>query len=156
MNQLVPVAVVGVLLAACAGLPRQSAAVNPVDQMRDATEQLVLVTVRNPTEPIPVRAASGLRGYDALPAYQESDQARAALADLALRYQLQEIAAWPIHALHVDCEVFRIGSTEARDVLLARLARDPSVGLAQPLQTFDTYSSGYNDPYFGLQRGFAR
>ena len=156
MNQLVPVGVIGVLLGACAGLPQPTAAVNPIDQMRDATDQLVLITVGNPTEPVPVRAASGLRGYDALPTYQESDQARAALADLAARYQLREIAAWPIRALHVDCEVFRIGSTEARDVLLARLARDPSVGLAQPLQTFDTYSSGYNDPYFGLQRGFAR
>jgi hypothetical protein len=156
MNQLVPIGVIGVLLAGCAGLPPQSTRVNPVDQMRDATDQLVVITVRNPAEPIPVRAASGLRGYDAVPTYQESDQARAALADLASRYQLREIAAWPIHALHVDCEVFRIESTEARDVLLARLARDPSVGLAQPLQTFDTYSSGYNDPYFGLQRGFAR
>ena len=63
--------------------------------------------------------------------------------------------------------VFRIAPREDRAALLARLAADPRVRLAQPLQRFDTLAAPpattpsapaapYNDPYFGLQRGFAR
>src|SRR5207244_2238890 len=36
-----------------------------------------------------------------------------------------------------------------------RLTKDPRVRLAQPLNKFKTFTAFYNDPYIGLQRGFA-
>jgi subtilisin family serine protease len=49
-----------------------------------------------------------------------------------------------------------VAADDSRDAVLAKLAQDRRVALAQPLQSFATLSAGYNDPYFGLQRGFAR
>jgi subtilisin family serine protease len=38
--------------------------------------------------------------------------------------------------------------------MLAALAHDRRIKLAEPLQSFDTRTEPYNDPYVGLQRGF--
>ena len=143
------------LLCACAA---RSPALRPAAlqaRMQGAEDQLVLVTVRNPPEPVPTRAASGLRGYDALSLYDAGSQARAIRARIAARHRLTDVAQWPIAALKVDCIVFEGPADRPRAQLLADLRLDRDVVLAEPLQAFETRAAAYNDPYYGLQRGFA-
>jgi subtilisin family serine protease len=64
------------------------------------------------------------------------------------------VNAWPIEPLHIHCAVLEIPSGADRNSLLAALSKDRRIELTQPLQTFATRTEGYNDPYFGLQRGF--
>ena len=126
-----------------------------MDQMRHEPERLIVVAVANPSASVATHAGSTLRGYDGAPSYAASGKARAIVAALAADYQLSQVAAWPIAPLELHCVVFRIPERTSRDALLDKLARDPRVRLSQPLQTFGTLDSGYNDPYVGLQRGFA-
>jgi hypothetical protein len=124
---------------------------------RTQPEQYLLVTVRNEPAPLPGRAGSTLRGYDGAASYAVSGAARSLARALAADYNMQEVTGWPIAALRVHCIVYRIAPGETRGGLLERLAVDPRVQLAQPLQSFATSASAidapYNDPYVGLQRG---
>jgi len=158
MNARACAALLACWLAGCAGLPAGGGDA-AAEQMRSATARLILLTVANPAQvqAVALRAGSSLRGYDGMPLYAESDSARASLAALEHDYGLREIAGWPIQPLQVHCVVLQIPDGSSRGELLAQLGRDPRVSLAQPLQTFGTLSgAGYNDPYFGLQRGFAQ
>jgi subtilisin family serine protease len=88
--------------------------------------------------------------------YAAGERARATSAAIAAQYGLQNVAEWPITALKVNCLVYKVPEGRSREQMLAALAHDPRVQLAQPLQRFTTLASPYNDPYIGLQRGFAR
>ena len=54
----------------------------------------------------------------------------------------------------MHCAVLEIPAATDRATLLAALAHDQRIKLAQPLQSFATRTEDYNDPYVGLQRGF--
>jgi subtilisin family serine protease len=56
----------------------------------------------------------------------------------------------------MHCAVLEIPAGMDRATLLAALAQDRRIKLAQPMQSFATRSQDYNDPYVGLQRGFAQ
>jgi subtilisin family serine protease len=143
-------------LAACSLMPRSGGGAAVAGAAADPS-RLILLTVNNPAEPLAVHAGSTLRGYDVAPRYAAGDSARATLDGVAADYHLQPLAQWPIQPLQVHCVVYRIADGEPRDAVLAHLAQDPRVVLAQPMQDFATLAAGdYNDPYFGLQRGFAR
>lgn len=118
-------------------------------------ERYVLVTLRNEPGPVPARAGSSWRGYHGSAAYTVSAEARSRARALARTHGLQEVAAWPIPSLRVHCVVFELPRDAAREDVLANLAREPGVQLAQPLQTFASAGStrAYNDPYVDLQRG---
>lgn len=108
-------------------------------------------------QPVPAaRAGSSPRGYDGITRYGPSPQARRLLKEIEGKYHLREVSAWPIEPLHMHCAVLQIPDGADRDALLAALSADPRIRLAQPLQTFETRTEGYNDPYFGLQRGFSQ
>jgi subtilisin family serine protease len=124
------------------------------DQARSEPDRYVLVTVRNVAAPIASRAGSTPRGYDAAAAYSVSGAAHAAARAISADYGLQQVAAWPIATLHVHCLVYRVPDGQTRDALLAKLAADPRVELAQPLQHFTTSAGAYNDRYVSLQRSF--
>jgi hypothetical protein len=152
-------AAIATALAACTttlgGLP-----VPPLpDSVRNGPEQYLLVTVHNEPAPLSSRAGSTLRGYDGAASYAVSGTARALAHALAAEYRMQEVSAWPIAALHVHCIVYHVQTADSRDELLHRLAADPRVELAQPLQSFATSTTAadtpatYNDPYLKLQRG---
>jgi hypothetical protein len=72
---------------------------------------------------------------------------------LELQYGLKEVDAWPIKPLHLHCAVLQVPEGIDRAILLATLARDPRIALVQPMQTFETRTTTYNDPYVGLQQG---
>lgn len=151
-------ALLALWLAGCAALP---AAVPPADQAapREAGADLIVLAVADPVGQAWLRAGSTPAGYDAMPVYAGGDAAQARLAALARDFGLRQLAAWPIEPLQLHCAVFAVAGGDARDAVLRRLAADPRVRLAQPLQQFRTLSAtfgtAYNDPYLGLQRGFA-
>jgi len=162
-------AAAGVLLlsgcaAPSAALPRDAA---DAALLREHPQRLVVVAVANPRERVVPQAGSTLATYNASQRYGAGSEARATLEAIEREHGLREIAAWPISALRVHCVVLEIAPGAERDQVLARLARDPRVELAQPLQDFDTlavpsvatttpapHAAAYNDPYVDLQRGF--
>jgi len=70
------------------------------------------------------------------------------------------VAGWPITALKLYCIVLEPPPGTSREAMLAALAKDERVRLAEPLHDYATYAQDpppahrYNDPYVELQRGF--
>ena len=89
-----------------------------------------------------------------LAAYGPTLAARQMMQALENDYGLREVSAWPIEPLHMHCAVLEVPEGSDRPTLLAALAHDRRIKLAQPLQSFATRTENYNDPYVGLQRGF--
>jgi hypothetical protein len=143
-------------------------------------DRLILVTIANDSAALLSEPGSTPHGYDAIGPYAVSDQAQAIGAALGRDYGLEEVREWPIVPLGVQCLVFALPPQADRAALLLRLAADRRVRLAQPLQLFDALGGGsatsaqasttpatfgagsgslpmtaYNDPYIGLQHGFA-
>jgi hypothetical protein len=152
--------------------------------LNERAERLILVTIANPAGPMLSEPGSTPRGYDVIGPYAVSDQARAVTAALERDYGLQQVRAWPIAPLGVQCLVFALPPQADREDLLRRLSTDRRVSVTQPMQVFDALGSresnnqlpndlpastpttfgassgsaatfGYNDPYVGLQHGFA-
>lgn len=132
-------------LTASARLP-PDARVNP--------DRYVIVTVPNRGVVTPTRAGSTPRGYDEAPTYTASRAAESAVRAIARDFGLTQVAAWPIETLRVHCVMYAIADGVPRDELVDRLAADPRVSHAQPLQSFGTSSAEYDDQYFGLQGSF--
>jgi subtilisin family serine protease len=144
------------LLGACSAQPAlRSRALLP-DSARAAPQEFVVVTVRNPVNPPPLHAASSSRGYDNIGAYQAGGSAHDASRALAAKYGLREISSWPIALLGVHCLVYALPADADPGRVRAALARDPAVESVQALQSFDTASSVYNDPYASLQSNVER
>ncbi|HZF14833.1 MAG TPA: S8 family serine peptidase [Steroidobacteraceae bacterium] len=138
-------------LAGCAsGLNATRPAALPGDVQANP-DSYVVVAVRNESLPVASRAGSTPRGYDGAASYSTSSAALALIESIAHDYGLHEVAGWPIDALHVHCVVFRRPLEGDRAELLERLAHDPRVALAQPLNTFQTATAAFNDPYAKLQ-----
>ena len=148
-------------LAACSSspllIPESANDVDPavVAQMTSAIDKMVVIAVENPSESIPTMAGTTAGGYSSPPGYLAYGSARATMAALARDYRLRELTAWPILPLHVHCAVLEITGGQRRDALLAKLAHDRRVRLAEPLQSFRTLSTAlsYDTGYESLQRG---
>jgi hypothetical protein len=154
MKRLLTAVLLAAAMAGCGAQPlRPAPAMLPAEVQADP-ERYLVVAIRNTPVPLPMRAGSNKRSYDAAGAYSVSGTTQSLALGIAADYDLVEVAAWPIAVLRVHCLVFRIPAGAARDALLARLAVDPRVQLAQPLQTFATSGAGYNDRYVSLQRSF--
>ena len=141
--------------ASHAGAAPEAAGAGAPDGARD-----IVVTVLNPVSPPAAHAGSNVLGYGATDHYRNGQRAMSTLAALERRYGLREITGWPIRPLGVYCAVLRPGPGADRDALLAALSRDARVRIAEPLHEYDLYahpaaSVRYNDPYVGMQRGFA-
>ncbi|PTT85252.1 serine protease [Pelomonas sp. HMWF004] len=149
-----------VLLALCGcASPPPRAEQPPVADMQVEPGRFIVVAVANPLQRLPSRAGTSLSSYGATPRYTQGEQAAQTLAAIAQRHNLREAAAWPIPTLGVQCVVFEIAPGASREQVLAELARDEQVQLAQPLQEFELRSSEpgtppYNDPYLPMQQGY--
>ncbi|WP_229758321.1 S8 family peptidase [Paraburkholderia caffeinilytica] len=142
-------------VSACALVPATPDPAVATQQMKARPERMIVLAVANPPETLMLRAGSTAAGYGAAGGYSPGGSARAQVAALARQYGLHEVSAWPIPSLKVHCAMLEIADGARRDEVLARLAADPRVRLAQPLQTFDLlgeapHGSGYTD----LQQGF--
>jgi subtilisin family serine protease len=169
MRPLAWVALLSLVLGLAAGAHAQApaAASDAEAAMRADSRRYIVLAVDNRLQAVPRRAGSSLPAYAAPKPYGIGAQAAAALSALQREHGLIEVAGWPIGALGVHCVVYRLPPEADRDTLLLRLASDARVRLAQPLQDFSPQTreapaaaagveaARYNDPYVGLQRGFA-
>ena len=120
----------------------------------------IVLAVANPIDPPPTHAGSSLLGYVPSGNYGAGQRAVSLLATLQRNHHWRQLVGWPIKSLGLYCIVLEPTAGTDRDALLAALAHDKRVQLAEPLQNFSVYSSGqqdtrkYNDPYVDLQRGF--
>ncbi len=144
-------------LVGCGALPAGSAAPGAASVSGD---DYIIVAVADRPEARPGVGAAVRGGYFSV-GYAASGQALAQAEALAAEHGLLEVKSWTIEALRWRCMLYRLPASAARDSLLQRLASDPRVQLAQPLNSFETLASpgdsppGYNDPYLLLQAGFA-
>jgi subtilisin family serine protease len=126
-----------------------------MDSARD-----IVLAVSNPQEPPSTHAGSSMIGYIPPSTYGAGQRAISTLDDMRQHYGWHEVTGWPIKALSLYCIVLEPPAGMTRDDLLAVLAKDNRVALAQPLQDYTVYSAQtesahkYNDPYADLQRGF--
>jgi len=145
------VLLVAAALASCSTTPAIPAGVALPEAARQAPDHYLVVTVHNDSASGAVPATSTARGYDSMAPYAATSSARAEARAIAADYGLREAASWPIAMLGVHCIVYEMPGQSDRADVLARLARDRRVESAQPLATFTTQTTAYNDPYAGLQ-----
>jgi subtilisin family serine protease len=147
----------GVLIlaaGACSNTPVRIESRALADQISQSPDHFIIAAVDNEPSGFAARAGSTPRGYDSIATYGPSPAARQAMRALENDYGLREVSAWPIQPLHMHCAVLEIPEGTDRGTVLAALAHDQRIRLAQPLQSFATRTDEYNDPYVELQRGF--
>ena len=151
-------AFVAVLLAwglcGCAAANLHSMVQRAAPPLGEDAERYIVAGVDNEDLTPATRAGSSPRGYDNLSFYGPSPNAMQRLRGIEHDFGLREIQAWPIMPLHMHCAVLELPEHADRPTLLAALSRDRRILLVQPLQSFDTQSAVYDDPYVGLQSGF--
>ncbi len=69
-------------------------------------------------------------------------------------YGLTRVANWPLAAIDIFCVIFEIEDTDNREAIVAALGQEPDIETAQIVQTFDSQTQPYNDPFLSLQHGF--
>lgn len=139
------------ILAACATRPVLPPSATLPEAARAEPGDYLVVTIRNPVVPAPIRAASTPRGYDGGGPYIAGGSALATSKALAADYGLVEVSSWPIALLGVHCLVYGVPPGTDAGPIAAALKRDRRVESVQPLQAFDTQAGAYNDPYAQLQ-----
>jgi len=122
--------------------------------MREHPERLIVLAVANPQDSGFTLPGSVGVPYAASSRYAAGGSARLLVQAVSQQHGLSPIAAWPIAGLRLHCVVVEIAAGASRERVLAALAQDRRVELAQPLQSFATLAAAYNDPYVDLQRGF--
>jgi hypothetical protein len=142
------------ILCGCSNAPVRIESRVLANQPAQSSERLIIAAVAAEPATPSIRAGSTPRGYDVSGGYDASPSAHRRMRAVEADYNLHEVTAWPIQPLHMHCAVLAIPDGADRSAVLAALSRDQRITLAQPLQSFATNSSAYNDPYVGLQRGF--
>jgi hypothetical protein len=137
--------------------------------------RVVVIAVANRVGELPLSSGSTPGLYSKKPGYVAGVRAEALMDEVARAHGLKPLDSWPIRSLGLHCATFLIPEGASREEVLAELARDSRVTLAQPLQEFGTLGTPaatvstaaialssaakgstelpYNDPYFPLQRG---
>lgn len=149
-----PALLFAVMACACSSSPVRIESRALSDQVSNSPEHFIIAAVDNDPAIFVAHAGSTPRGYDGITGYGPSQRARQTLRSLENDYGLREVSAWPIAPLHMHCAVLEVPEGVDRRTLLAAMAQDKRIKLAQPLQSFATRTETYNDPYVGLQRGF--
>jgi hypothetical protein len=149
-----PALLLALTTGACSTSPVRIQSAALADQVSSSPDRFIIAAVDNEPAGFEARAGSSPLGYDGAVSYGPSQVARRTMRSLENEYGVHEVSAWPIAPLHMHCAVLEVPAGVNRDTLLAAMAHDERIKLAQPLQSFATRTEGYNDPYVGLQRGF--
>lgn len=75
-----------------------------------------------------------------------------ATRELEQTYGLRTIYSWTLASLGEQCVVFEVPRGRSAQEVIPRLASDPRVGSAQPIETYTTQAAP-SDPYAHLQHG---
>jgi hypothetical protein len=153
-------------LASCAIFEDHgTAALASIDHAADdGQDERIIVAVRDIPESMPGAGTMPRADYRRMSGYAGSTRSAALASDVAQAHGLREEAFWTIDPLHLRCMLYRVPKGTSAASVLARLQQDPRVQLAQPLNRFETLAEvrqaqvvggAYNDPYIGLQHGFA-
>jgi hypothetical protein len=153
MRRWVPLCL-ALMASACSNTPVRIESRALADQNSRSSEHFIIAAVDNDPTVFVARAGGTPRGYDSVAVYGPSLAARRMMRALENDYGLREVSAWPIDPLHMHCAVLEVPEGTDRSTVLAALAHDRRIKLAEPLQSFATRGEPYNDPYVGLQRGF--
>ena len=156
MQRLLPLVTLVFALSACAADPARIESGVLSTSPHDNPDRYIIAAIDNDRPVYAGRAGSSPRGYDGIAAYGPSARTRQIMKSLEAEYGLNEVNSWPIAPLHLQCTILKLAVNADRTAVLASLAQDRRVKIAQPLQTFATRTQTYNDPYVGLQRGFER
>jgi subtilisin family serine protease len=120
----------------------------------DSSHHFVVVTFANDPYRPASRAGTTGRRYTG-GTYGVAQGAHNNAQRVANTYSLKLVDSWPIKQLGVHCVVYEIPDERPVEQVVAALAKDPKITLAQPLQQFHTLTSpdpvSYNDPLYGLQ-----
>ena len=141
------------------GLASEPAVSNPAPG--EPRHARVVVTFANEPRQSPGPAGSTGRRYTG-DGYLLAQSAHQRAKRVAARYSLREVANWPIRSLAIHCVIYEIPDDRPLATVLAALAKDSSVALAEPLSEFHTLSQAkqadatpvaarYNDPLYDLQ-----
>jgi hypothetical protein len=149
-----PALLLALTTGACSTSPVRIQSAALADQVSSSPDRFIIAAVDNEPAGFEARAGSSPRGYDGAVSYGPSQVARRTMRSLENEYGVHEVSAWPIAPLHMHCAVLEVPAGVNRDTLLAAMAHDERIKLAQPLQSFATRTEEYNDPYVELQRGF--
>jgi subtilisin family serine protease len=124
------------------------------------THPRVVVTFANRPRQSPAPAGSTGRRYTG-DGYLLAQSAHTDAKRVAAKYSLREVANWPIKSLAIHCVIYEIPDDRSVATVLAQLAKDSTVELAEPLSEFHTLSdpkpaatgapASYNDPLYDLQ-----
>ncbi len=153
MTRWAAIAIVALGCSACSSAPVRIESRALPNPSSESPERFIIAAVDNGSAAFFAGPGSTPRGYDTITAYGPSSRARELMRSLEEDYGLREVSAWPIEPLHLHCAVLLVPEGTDRAKLLASLAHDRRIMLAEPLQTFATRTD-YNDPYVALQRGF--
>ncbi len=83
--------------------------------------------------------------------YQSSTWRLRVTQQLAEKYHLTELSAWPISELGMYCIAFLVSESDVVEQVLQKMSVDNTIDLAQKMQIYQTQAH-YSDPYFKLQR----
>jgi len=151
------VAALGVLAGSVLGSPPAPVPPGVAPAAEVHARPRIVVAFANPAYSAPSVAGTTGARYGG-EGYRESQSAQQQVRSVASAYALREVASWPIRALSMHCVVFEIIDGRPAAEVLAALAGDRRVLLAQPLQEFHTLgtdtpapAAAYDDPLYDLQ-----
>jgi subtilisin family serine protease len=142
--------------AVCLALLGGSALAAPPAAPPPAQPPRIVVAFANEPHMTPAPAGTTGSHYGG-DGYRVAQSAQQQARRVAAAYSLRQVASWPIKALSMHCVVYEITDGRPVSEVLAALAKDTRVVLAQPLQEFHTVSDSpaagtpYNDPLYDLQ-----
>jgi subtilisin family serine protease len=143
------ISILALTVSACTGLVSDEAA--NLRMMNKQAGARILITLPDaPSQALGLVGAPGQnylrrRGYGPSPTINRN------LNRIAREYGLRRVRGWPIDSIGVYCEVYELEGGQDANELLARLADDPRIDVAQRMNVFETLGSRYDDPFADLQ-----
>jgi len=134
--------------AACTTLPERTAM--PTGGAEHAARRIVVAVPQESGTNAALLGAPEVR-YQRRRGYSVSPGVERVLQQLAREYEFSRVDGWPIASLEVYCEVYELPPDAQVEPLLERLARDPRIAIAQPMNLFETLAGRYDDTYVDLQ-----
>jgi subtilisin family serine protease len=125
------IALVTLLIAACATTPGRDAAASDVPKQLQTRQ--IIVTL-----------------HDGTP-----EQWAAIAKALSEEYKLYEVGNFPLPSIRVQCIVYRMLDDGSLENIVEALKRDPRVDSVQVNQVFAGMQGGHSDPYAALEYGAA-